>query len=76
MQAVKDKTIFFLSFFSVQMQFLFIYLFLFYSYVHAMFGSFLPLSLHPPLPPHSLPYPTLLGRNYSALISNVVEESV
>jgi hypothetical protein len=41
--------------------------FLVYSYVHTMFGSFLPPS------PCSLPYPSnpsLPGRNYFALISS------
>jgi hypothetical protein len=61
--------------------------FLFYSYVHTMFGSFLsPSPCHPPLshltpsppPATSLtpPYPWLPGRNYSAFISNFVEERV
>jgi hypothetical protein len=53
---------FFLSFF----YFLFIY-----SYVHILFGSFLPPA------PHPLPFPatpSLPGRTCSALISNFVEE--
>jgi hypothetical protein len=47
--------------------------FSFYSYVHTMFGSFLPPSplLLPPSHPSSLP-----SRNYFALISNFVEERV
>jgi hypothetical protein len=58
----------------------FIYLFIFYSYVHRMFGSFLPLSppfSFLPTPPFPLP-PTwsLPGRNYFALISNFVEERI
>jgi hypothetical protein len=46
----------------------------FYSYVHAMFGSFLPPSPHPL--PYTPPYLSIPGRNYSALISNFVEERV
>jgi hypothetical protein len=53
---------------------------LFYSYVHIMFGSFLPPSSHPlfyPLTPSlTPPYPSLSGRNYYALFSNFVEERV
>jgi hypothetical protein len=51
----------------------------FYSYVHTMFGSFLPPSPHPPLTTPALllpPTPSLPGRNYFALISNFVEERV
>jgi hypothetical protein len=55
--------------------------FLFY-YIHRhiqCLGHFSPLpptpSLTPPLPP-LLPNPSLPGRNYSALISNFVEERV
>jgi hypothetical protein len=53
---------------------------LFYSYVHTMFGSFLPPSPAPSLnhPTSSLfpPTPLLPGRNYFALISSFVEERV
>jgi hypothetical protein len=59
--------------------FLFFFSF-FYSYVHKMFGSFLPLTPTPSLNlphPHLLqPMPSLPSRNYSALISNFVEERV
>jgi hypothetical protein len=49
---------YFLSFF------IFIFNFVFYSYVHTMFGSFLPSPSTPLLP----------GRNYFALTSTFVEE--
>jgi hypothetical protein len=59
--------------------FLFIY-FLFYSYVHTMFGSFLPTSptasITPPAPSLFPATPSLPSRNYFALISNFVEERV
>jgi hypothetical protein len=58
-------------------RFIFFFIF-FYSYVHTMFGSFLPPSPHPLLA-HTLslsPTPSLPGRNYFALISNFVEERV
>jgi hypothetical protein len=46
-------------------------LFFNYSYVHTMFRSFLPPS------PNPLPTtPSIPSRNYSALISNFVEERV
>jgi hypothetical protein len=60
---------------TLQVYFFFIF---FYSYVHTMFGSFLPPSPHPLLA-HTLslsPTPSLPGRNYFALISNFVEERV
>jgi hypothetical protein len=47
--------------------------FLFYSYAHTVFGAFLPPSPRPLSCP-SLPLAN--SRNYSALISNFVEESV
>jgi hypothetical protein len=54
--------------------------FYFYSYVHTMFGSFLPPSPPPPpLCPHPIPLPptpSLPGRNYFVLISNFVDERV
>jgi hypothetical protein len=54
---------------------------IFFSYVHTMFGSFLPPSLSSsliplPAPSFSPPKPLLAGRNYFALISNFVEERV
>jgi hypothetical protein len=59
---------------------LFFFLIFFYSHVHAMLGSFLPVSPRPlPVPaPPSLtpPYTSLPGRNYFALISNFVVERV
>jgi hypothetical protein len=51
--------------------FSFIYLFI-YSYVHTMFGSFLPTSPAPPCPLT----PSIPSRNYFALISNFVEDRV
>jgi hypothetical protein len=49
-----------------------IYLSLFiYSYVHTLFGPFLPLALHPLLLP---PPPSLPGRTCSVLFSSFVEE--
>jgi hypothetical protein len=61
--------------------FLFLFFnFFFYSYVHTMFGSFLPPSPTPsltfPTPSLSPLTPSLPGRNYFALISNFVEERV
>jgi hypothetical protein len=59
------RNIFFLFFcngniFNIFFKFFKIYLFLFYSYVHSLFGSFLPHSPHPlSTPPHTLPYPPL-----------------
>jgi hypothetical protein len=54
--------------------------FFFYSYVHKMFGSFVSPLLHPhpytPPPSLSPPALSLPGRNYFALISNFVEETV
>jgi hypothetical protein len=48
------------------------FLFLFvYSYVHTLFGPFLPQSLAPSLFPTSF---SLSSRIYSALFSNFVEE--
>jgi hypothetical protein len=57
------------------------YFFIFYSYVHTMFGSFLPRPRTPCLtpPPRPLPLaytPSLPGRNYFALISNFVVERI
>jgi hypothetical protein len=56
------------------------FLFLLYSYVHAMFGSFLPPSPAPSLTPcnpsPTLPNPSLPGRNYFAFIFSFVEERV
>jgi hypothetical protein len=58
----------------------FLFLFFFYSYVHTMFGSFLPPLPTPPLPPsHPLPLsptPSIPDRNYFALISNFVVERI
>jgi hypothetical protein len=53
--------------------------FFFYSYVHTMFGSFLPSSPTPYLPylPCPLPVPTtpsLPGRNYFALKHLLIEK--
>jgi hypothetical protein len=52
----------------------------FYSYMHTMFGSFLPpsptLSLNPPRPLLLPSTPSIPGKNYFALISNFVEERV
>jgi hypothetical protein len=42
-----------------------------YSHVCTLFGSFLPPA---PLPTFSLPLPSLPARNFSALISNFVEQ--
>jgi hypothetical protein len=45
--------------------------FLFYSYVHTMFGSFLPSSPTPSLTSSLSPSsPSIPSRNYFALISN------
>jgi hypothetical protein len=46
-------------------------IFFYYSYVHTMFGSFLP---SPPTPSFSPTTPSLLSRNYFALTSNFVVE--
>jgi hypothetical protein len=51
-----------------------LFFYFFYSYVHTMFGSFLPPSLH--LLPLSPLLPSLPGRNYFALVSDFVEERV
>jgi hypothetical protein len=59
----------------------FFFILFYYSYVHTMLGSFLPPCPHP-LPYHPLrplplpPTPSILGRNYFALISNFVVERV
>jgi hypothetical protein len=54
-----------------------IYLFiLFYSYVHTMFGSFLPPAPTPSLTTHPPSTPSIPSRNYFALISNFVVERV
>jgi hypothetical protein len=58
---------------------LFIYLFFFYySYVHTRLGSFLPhpLPYHPLRPLPIPPTPSIPSRNYFALISNFVVESI
>jgi hypothetical protein len=55
-QAQKTKN----PMFSLICRLYFFLIFLFYSYVHTMFGSFLPLSLHPlpyPRPPPLSPQP-------------------
>jgi hypothetical protein len=67
------------AFIKLTLRWFFFFLFFFYSYVHTMFGSFLPPSPHP-LPylpcPSLSPHHLLPGRNYFALISNFVEERV
>jgi hypothetical protein len=56
--------------------------FFFYSYVHTIFGSFLPHPPNPlpyipsPTPSLTPPYPSLPGRNYFDLFSSFVEERV
>jgi hypothetical protein len=52
--------------------------FFFYSYVHTMFGSFLPPSPAPSLTSHPLPLPlySLTIRNYFAFFSDFVEDGV
>jgi hypothetical protein len=54
------------------------FFYFFYSYVHTIFGSFLPPSPppFPPTPSLSPTTPSLPGRNYFALISNFVVERV
>jgi hypothetical protein len=60
------------KFFWKKWSFYYFIIYIFYSYLHTMFGSFLPPS--PPIP--SFSPPSLPGRNYFALISNFVEERI